>query len=309
MQPSAAASFPAETLCLIVQSLRTESEPDLVFDRWLVNNNKLKQGLAACSLTCRYWAACVRPMLFESIVLRNRDDVEQLLHFLCFSAPLTCSILRCIIRLGIQIDGPQQPWLHHVSKLCGLMNAAGCSVYLDLSVDDRVQDRQELLPSTALPLRCFPRSIPYSILPIYRITLDNLRLRRIEDLFRFIQGFPSLYACACRHVSFRDVSDPPPLHLSPRRASRFLTHVTMSECGDGKLDTQLRLACSALLIPRALGLDDPTWDVAFRAAISLLPPDHYEAAASLHGADGTLIHLPYTSRIELTRDCHQMTEG
>lgn len=258
----------------------------MVFDRWVANNKKLKRGLAACSLTCRYWAACVRPMLFESIVLRNGEDVERLLQLLCYSVPLGYPILQCIVRLGIKIESSsQQPWLHHVSRLCGYMNSAGCSVYLDLSVDNHAQERHDLLSSTALPFKCFPRSIPCSILPIYRITLDNLHLRRIGDLVRFIQGFPSLYACACRHVSFTDASYPSTIQLSPRQPSRMLTHITMSECGDGQLCTQLKLAATALLIPRVLGLDDRTWAIAFRAAILMSPSDHHEAAASLHGSD------------------------
>ncbi|GJE96147.1 hypothetical protein PsYK624_123400 [Phanerochaete sordida] len=41
-----------------------------------------KRGIAACSLTCRYWAPLLTPMAFPRLVLRTAADIVQLLAFL-----------------------------------------------------------------------------------------------------------------------------------------------------------------------------------------------------------------------------------
>ena len=73
-----------------------------------------KQGLAACSLVCRHWAALIRPMLFGRLTLRSAEDVAQLLAFL--RAPAVFGqLLKSLVR-AVYLEEDQArrnvPWGH-----------------------------------------------------------------------------------------------------------------------------------------------------------------------------------------------------
>lgn len=289
MAVTSGAEFPPEILCKIVESLHFDGDFDSVLDCWVVADRKLKQGLTACSLTCRFWAAIIRPMLFTFIVLRNAKDVEQLLRLLEQSVSVGPPITRCIASIGLEFDEVHaRPWLHRVSAVFRCLNAHGRRACLDLRVNGHQDVKTRSPVAHTLPYQLFPRTVPYSIIPLRRIILTSLRLRNTSDLFRIIHGFPDLEECACRNISFIEASTTLP---RPPRPGKGPTFVTFSGCGDGTLETQIALASALLPIPHALGLDRYTWNAALAAATCLVPSDYGEISISLHASSGTITCL------------------
>ena len=82
------------------------------------NHKPLKRGLTACSLTCRRWAALIRPMLFEELALRSGEDVSQLVAFM--DADVQKPALKdCIRSLTIvdDVGSERIPWSHQLMML------------------------------------------------------------------------------------------------------------------------------------------------------------------------------------------------
>lgn len=291
MAATSGEEFPSEILCKIVESLHFDGDFDSILDCWVVANRKLKQGLTACSLTCRYWATIIRPMLFTFIILRNAKDVEQFLRFMEQSVSVGPSIIRCITSIGLEFHGVHdRPWLHHVGAVFRRLNAHGRRVYLDLQVKGHHNVKTRAPVVHTLPYQLFPRTIPYSIIPLRRIVLTSLRLRNTGDLFRIIHGFSGLEECACRNISFTEPSTTPSRPPSPGKGP---TLVTFSECGDRKIETQIALASAVYAAPHALGLDDYTWSSALTTAACLVPSGYLEVSISLHASSGTTAYLVF----------------
>lgn len=75
MSPVSGADLPPEVISAIASSLAMEAP-------------HYKRGLAACSLTCRYWAGLIRPELFESLAVYAFEDLHRLIEFLDCPAPM-----------------------------------------------------------------------------------------------------------------------------------------------------------------------------------------------------------------------------
>lgn len=123
-----------------------------------------KRGLAACGLTCRYWASVMRPLLFATLTLRSAEDVAQLMTFLRSATSLRPTLPECIDRLDIEMQGFQTlPWIHHIHKLSRRINDLEIHLAVAISDDttplsDRIHPRTQLsaLPHGCFPALCFP---------------------------------------------------------------------------------------------------------------------------------------------------------
>ena len=88
---------------------------------------RLKKGLAYFSLTCRHWAVAFRPALFNSLILRCANDLEQLVAFLDYPALIDHPLPPLIQHIGIELNGlPQRPWLHHLPMLAKRLDPEAC---------------------------------------------------------------------------------------------------------------------------------------------------------------------------------------
>ena len=71
-----------------------------------------KADLAACSLTCRYWAAKIQPQLFASLELRSAGDIQDLLGIISRKPHLGTKI--DYIELAVYIS--TAPYIHHLER-------------------------------------------------------------------------------------------------------------------------------------------------------------------------------------------------
>lgn len=281
---SAGRKLPPEILSRIVRCLRIEVDVlDTPFEQWVVTDSKVKKGLAACSLTCRYWSTSLRPILFSSLILRDASDVERLMEILLSPISLWDPPHRYITNVCIEADGSQQqPWLHHVYKVWRCISAAGHQPYYRRFLHIRVAGREKEKPGMTdgqthvIPFQSLPRSLPYTGLPIQHIILSDLRLRRSYDLLRLVREFPSLIQCSFRRISFVETqSSHPTLPILRRSKKSWSFRAIVSECGgDSKPESQLALAAAAVFAPQLFGLNEHTWSTAFSAAAFLCPPEH-----------------------------------
>ncbi|EKM52806.1 uncharacterized protein PHACADRAFT_186868 [Phanerochaete carnosa HHB-10118-sp] len=84
-----------------------------------------KQALSRCTLTCRYWDAPLRPLLFGHPTLSLREDIDTLLALtMSFSLPKP-PLADCIHSLSMTIHLPatRKPWWHRAYKLNRLRQA------------------------------------------------------------------------------------------------------------------------------------------------------------------------------------------
>ena len=127
-----ATQLPSEIIHQIVLcSLRPASFDDYrnpwAGDCCSTESKGLKKGLAHLSLTCRHWAVVFRPALFNSLVLRCANDLEQLAAILDYPALADHPLSPLIHDIGIKVDGtPQLPWLHHLPMLAKRLDPEAC---------------------------------------------------------------------------------------------------------------------------------------------------------------------------------------
>lgn len=76
-----------------------------------------KRTLVACSLTCRYWYSICAPVLFNKVVLRNRQDVQGLK--LCLQSSQPSPIKQYAHSLTVVYDCKGPPWGHLVPMQIG----------------------------------------------------------------------------------------------------------------------------------------------------------------------------------------------
>lgn len=282
--------FPSEIMHEVVRYLGPWLEFDR-HDRRIVRGSRdcfdiagaqLKTGLAACSLTCRYWATAIRPVLFSSLVLRSADDFDQMIALVEAPTSPAGDLVSTFVReVGIELDGsPQRPWLHHLRKL---------SVHLGPKRPPRLRgmeppsflfrmrvvgDGHSNLESIhLLPFQDLPRSLPHIYPALLSLRLENLRLRPSRDLIRLVSRPPRLFSYWMERVSFPGGPRANVTLLSQiRRTSP--TMAVVSRCGDGLARTQLSLAIAALPPPKYSGVHDHVWDIAFQAVAAYTPENH-----------------------------------
>ena len=283
-----AQELPSEIIYLIVQALRANQ---VLLQQQGDTNLRRKKGLAACSLTCRYWSEILRPLLFGSLTLRGPEDMTQLLGFLQIS-PLLAD---CIWDLQINQSSQGYPWFHHVTKLLAFLRE---DAYVSLMMDNSTLDplpgtvsesksvssktRAKVKPVPYVQLDSLPRALPSSVLQMLtRITIRDLRLRRKSDLVRFVHGLSTLRSCAFRGVKFLQSTPVEPAQALGR-TSRLLHEVEVSQCQDDNgLVAQMDLAAS-VFINSDFPFDGETWTQAVRAFLSLsLDPSYCRVRVSV----------------------------
>lgn len=236
-----------------------------------VKDNR-KHILATYGLTCRYWAAVVRPILFESIRLRGSQDVQQLVELLDYDRAnglVEPKLADCVrgFELEVQLSALAGvvPHLHHLSVLhprVPTLWRGGHTMLLCLSDTDApagVAEKGEVRSVLSVLSASLPRTLPGSIFDVHTLRLSHLRMRSLSDLVRAVESLPTIVWCYCDSLTFSHESAGPP-NIAMRRARRSqLRFATSSSCGDGSLRRQLEI-CSVLLnVPGRCGLDADEW--------------------------------------------------
>ena len=200
--PSKGSQVPGEVLEIILAYLRP------IRDSWRPFDRKLAQ----CSLTCRHWAAYIRPLIFNHIHLTSE---KRLCAFstLVYSPVVVPAPLREIVRhLQIQMDNVSRPWLYHAWALSRdkvLPNVERIDLFVggepgdeDLDAEfPKTRAKSELLLDIGLP-RKLPSTHP---LHLHKLDLRFLRFRSRKSLFRSL-GLHSPSAVWCYRVRWPEES-------------------------------------------------------------------------------------------------------
>ena len=222
--------LPSEIIYLVVQALH-EAE-----------GIEEKRGLAACSLTCYYWSTVLQPLLYHSLALRGLDDVKQLLEFIRTS-PHLAGFIR---EIHVVQYSHSFPWFHHVFKVLNFLS-------LDVQTTLTIKARSDPTPAETSTkptkhrdplINPFPRQLPLPHLRINRLVIDGIKVRRREDLARFIRHLRDLHSCAMQRVTFLESHMAEEVPLAPRNLPEALDEIEVSQCHDENISDQLALASS-----------------------------------------------------------------
>ena len=156
---------------------------------WNDHGTFLKQGLAACSLTCRHWAVLLGPLLFEELTLRTGQDVSDLAAFIDADF-LEPTLSGCVHRLIIIDDtaSAEVPWSHQLMRLCKRLSSFIIKAWTvkgapTVPVGQRVlPERRSPLPFLALPWTLSPSAQPQ----VSSLVLSGLSLSSVQSLVEFV---------------------------------------------------------------------------------------------------------------------------
>ena len=103
--PWNAAGLPGELLTIIIQYLRSS----------IWETSFRASLLRSCSLTCRDWAAYIRPVLLSTVTLRSRKKALAFSALVRSPAVMTPGLLRDAVHtIRLQINKNSRPWMYHV---------------------------------------------------------------------------------------------------------------------------------------------------------------------------------------------------
>ena len=172
---SKAVQTPEELLVIICQCLCLEwpTKWDRVSHIWVFDSS-----LAQCSLTCRRWAARIRPAVFRNITLTSEKKARAFSALVRYSVNVPASLRDIVRHLKLEMDDTSRPWMYYVWALLRdgiLTNLDRLDLQIvgaDNSAKPQVVRRKgEVLLDIGLP-----RTLP-STHPVY---LDTLQLWNIQ---------------------------------------------------------------------------------------------------------------------------------
>ena len=212
---SKAAQIPEELFKVLLKHLCINERPPSAA-------TSFEPRLARCSLTCRYWATHIRPVLFSKIALKSQDDVHTLATLLRSPVDVPGPLYAAVRAICLHMDSLSRPWMYHIWALLRdgmLPNVQSLDVKLNghgvgyLKVG---RHKCECLLDIGLP-----RTIPHAPYPI--------RLRELHlDRFSFY-SYTQLVRCIAYHLTDNvycfEVDTPhQTAALTPRILTRLASH-------------------------------------------------------------------------------------
>ncbi|KAI0085262.1 hypothetical protein BDY19DRAFT_455745 [Irpex rosettiformis] len=206
---SLAATIPPELLNKIVHFVGDEAllygeddeddaEPNAIY---FADRQGGMVHLAACSLTCVYWAKVTRRKMFKILVLRSVQDIYDLLSFFHTSHTELYprgipSIQQCLQHLVVEHRLGDWVWFDNVRRLLTIQvqHQPYTSLQLDIHVNGGSFTSQSgvRLPSARHPLfRTMPRPLPVPQVSYksMRLVLKDIHFTDIRGLRNLIQDF------------------------------------------------------------------------------------------------------------------------
>ena len=268
--------------------------------------SRKKSGLAACSLVCRYWAQCARPLLFGTLALRSPEDVSFLLLFLkarpVHGIPHPSQTLQHITYQ--KLDNRIVPWL----RLGTILKLASTAEFKFVVTHDGMIKPSEAIDGYSI-LRCFPRTLPISVFPpctgldIAHTKFDS----RIEPV-HLMHRLPPASSC---EISFGDLTYTQPAMTIPqdiilrkkwlaRASSVSLTigsdasapSLSTSPPDSPNFETHLGFAWAAVGAREGLRVSDLDWSLLGAAIVALVPPTYQIASIGLTNINSALPNIP-----------------
>lgn len=231
-------------------------------------NPLLKNGLAACSLTCRCWAELIRPALFNRLTLRTPLEVSQLLEFLMSTLSLRPALNTCIAQVKYEILGEQiPPWvrLHRLSRHVP-------DVCMELTVGDTRAYSESLVRGGSL-LKNFPRTLPPSIFPFHTVRLSNTDFNTPSEFTPIFQNMSKLVEGRLQSSVIRKEATSL-IKRTLRVAHPVQLRLYRVTVGSDTFSSQFNLARAMLQLETRLNSDDISW-ASFVDIIQGLVPTQY----------------------------------
>ncbi|GJF00444.1 hypothetical protein PsYK624_167320 [Phanerochaete sordida] len=281
MPPVTGADLPSEVIAKILSNF-------MVFVMvWEEHYSRWKHELVAPSLVCRYWAKCIRPALFEDIILSSASDLsfmEDIVYSPQFSNSSLHGAIRKI-RAVHQYPPLPKPWLHRIHSLKVRLPQADlwCIIGGD-TAGSRPSRPGEWHPFAALP-RALP---PFPSLPLSAIHITGSELKSTTELARIVDSFPTLKELYFSELKFLDPSPIIRARRIPRKVPRALWLCRISYCADMSISAQARLALDLLAATPRLGLaaEDPQWSALLDSLLASVPGVYKQARMSLRQLGG-----------------------
>ncbi|GJE88850.1 hypothetical protein PsYK624_049370 [Phanerochaete sordida] len=183
-----------------------------------------KRTLSQYSLTCKHWATVLRPLLFQHLVLKSREDILTLL-----ALPRSVIELVSTVDLAIGPSLPEKPWLHYARKLKHINDSVTIRL---LALHDPGSWRPtsgSTIPTVLgnhhiemeyAMLDSLPPLVPAWTLCITELYLYGLQLASVAVVSRLVAQLQTVRSCSCRDVSFAILDSATPLlALRPGRAA------------------------------------------------------------------------------------------
>ena len=265
---------------MLFRSLHERTEdPDAC---WGIQEEWLKRGLAACSLTCKHWAVALRPALFVTLVLRCAEDLDLLFSFLNCPMTVGSPLPSLIMKIGVQLDGtPQRPWMHRLHQLSQYLERHSSwrcwsPVRYDVHITGGGSGKLGPYSTHLLPFQHLPRPFPHMHPRVSVLRLKGLHLRRERDLLGLVCSLPELHWCTMTCISFAHMPSSA-MTIPGRRfhlASPEGLFVEASDCGDCLGGTQLAIASIAFFAPSLLGLNSHDWEILRETVTSYTQSSH-----------------------------------
>lgn len=262
---SLGAQIPPEVVRNIVYSLC--QPPSYLKKSWT-----WKKGLAACSLTCRYWSRILRPVLFKCCTLYTPEDISLLLSF--FESPVCVgpALTTCISLIEYKIRESQiPPWirLHKLSRLI-----PNTTIILNVNGSPPPSTLAFRGPSL---LKDFPRTLPPSIFQFANeVTIENIHFNRVTDFSPLFHNIAKVRDGQCTNLTVQhgieQIPLPRPALSRRQRVEDCILFGISAEIGANDFSTQFALACTLVRPADRLQLDHTTWSSAADIITSVVPP-------------------------------------
>ena len=143
----------------------------------------VKQGLANASVVCRKWEEATRLPLYNKLVLRSPEDVNELIQIVC-ARPELCNFTDTITyrRLNDRIP----PWI----RLRTLLMHVHSHTRLDIEVG-KEHSLRDMVDGRTL-LHALPRTLPPAAMPpVHSLEVDSTLFQNAVDLSKLIYAFPN----------------------------------------------------------------------------------------------------------------------
>lgn len=176
-----------------------------------------KHELVAPSLVCKYWSEAIRPVLFQILILRSREDVRFLKNNVSSPRYTLSSLFDAIQIIEIHQEATEtKPWLHHVHGLSTQLRRTVFTCTVLGGANDSASTVGRWAPFESLP------SVTPSYVRLSVLTLKGLMFASMTELARAIDNFSTLKKCDCYLLTFSDLSSVAQSRRTRRRLSSSL---------------------------------------------------------------------------------------
>ena len=227
--PSTGTRFAEEILAIILRYLCPGKPTGNASGNWIID-----ASLALCSLTCRHWAAQIRPAIFKNITLRSHKQACAFSALVRSSVAVPGPLQEDVCSITLWINGESRPWIYYVWALLrdGVLPNM---TRVDLNIQGRncgilepqlIQKKGEVLLDVGLP-----RKLP-SMHPIClgRLGIEDVQFRSYTSFLRSLNLHSPKYIFCC-NVQWPggNTITAPAERLFPRSSSYGLQEVCVKQ--------------------------------------------------------------------------------